>query len=1415
MDNRRWARVIARGIVCTLLLLGALTGVARADARDQDFDNNWKFALVNPADITDPTGAYADAMSPSFDDSSWRTVQLPHDWSIELDPTTSGTSGGTGYLQGGLGWYRKTFTLPAADAGKDVSVEFDGVYMDSYVYLNGVLVGNHPYGYTHANYDLSGAKAADGTPLLHTDGTTPNVIAVKVQNKQPSSRWYSGSGIYRNVHLVVTDPIHVARYGTFVTTPDVENTYTSGGYANVHVATTVQNDSGASQPVGILNRVTDADGNVVGTSQSSQTVGADKVTDAVDIRVDHPHLWSPDSPYLYTLHTDLMMGGDVIDSTTTRFGVRWFKIDPDQGLTINGKYTKMQGVDLHHDQGALGTAINKDALMRQMKIMRSMGVNAFRTSHNPPSPEMIQVCDELGIVMMVEAFDSWRRGKVAFDYGRFFDANHDSDIQDMVLAARNDPAVMMWSIGNEIPDSTSAAGLPMADDLVRDIRAVDDTRPIVIGSDKYRSVPSTGSATEKILVGDPSQDPPYPGLDGLGLNYNTAKSVDALHAKYPTKFLFESESSSETSTRGVYQDPDWLNTGENYTPGKLATSSYDNNLASWTMSGEYGLKKDRDRRYFLGEFLWSGFDYIGEPTPYGQFPVKSSFFGAVDTAGFPKDMYWLFRSQWTKDPMVHVLPMNWTDYKPGQNVQVWAYANVDTVELFLNGRSLGVRHFDHKTTTDGREYLETTECTGDDKTFSATDNPTCPGSYTSPNGSSGKLHLTWNVPFEPGKLVAVATKDGQEVARDEVDTAGAPDTVKVTPDKSEIAADGKSLSYLTVDVVDKDGVMVPDADNELSFDVKGGKLVGLDNGREESAENYKSHQRAAFNGKALAIIQSSTDSGPITVTVTSPGLLPQTVTVFAGGGGVEPVYARGAVGSAPVLPSTVRKVADDGSVTTVPVTWNAPAALSAGLNTITGSGGATALVTGYTVDHVAGYSVVVPSGTSPTLPGTADVVYSDGTDRQLPVTWDAIPAGKLAGFGRFTVDGTIAGVAQKAVATITVSDLVSDGQNLARSTSRAKPSADAGYSGARTTIPAAMLDGTTTTGGWSSAYNKSATALLPAVSKAHDSEWVSVKWPSAQTFGEIRPYFTVSSTRAFPSAFAVTYWDGSAFVPVKNLTVTQAADSNQPSTLSFDPVNTDQVRIEMTTPPDKAGTNTGFFQITELEVNGKLVQPTILDLEVNGVPVPGFDPAVSSYGPIPVQYDQPITVTGTPASDETVSFTPPASLPGDGIVTVTSGDGSATTTYTLHLIPADIVSGPVGGTVPATLSLTLGAPATFGTFTPGVDGTYTAATTANVISTAGDAALSVSDPDTAHPGHLVNGTFALPQALQAKATSPVGVGSAFAPISASPATLLSYAGPVSNDPVAITFQQSIARTDALRTGSYGKTLTFTLSTTNP
>ncbi|MEU5074589.1 glycoside hydrolase family 2 TIM barrel-domain containing protein [Streptomyces asoensis] len=999
-------------------LLGTSTAPADAAAMTASgrhtvaLRDGWRFALVDPGGITDPTGRYADAAAPDHDDSTWRAVAVPHDWSIEQTPTTlHGTTGGTGFFPGGLGWYRLAFTLPPGHAGRRISIEFDGVYMDSHVYCNGTEVGRHPYGYTGFALDL--------TDLLHTDGRTRNVIAVKVQNQLPSSRWYSGSGIYREARLVVTEPVHVARWGTRVTTPEI-----TGDRALVRVATTVENDSGAGADVQIVSRVVDPDGRTVARTSSTVTVAA-RATETHELTVADPRRWDFETPHRYTLETELRVAGRATDTYRTPFGIRTYRFDPDEGFHLNGRYAKIKGVDLHHDLGALGAAISADAVRRQMTIMKSMGVNAFRTSHNPPSPEMIRICEELGIVMLVEAFDCWRTGKTRYDYGRFFDEWCERDATEMVLAARNSPAVLMWSVGNEIPDSTSIAGLAMADRIIAAIRAADDTRPLVIGSDKYRTPPAKGSAADLMLA----------KLDGLGLNYNTARSVDVLHAAYPHLFLFESESSSQTSTRGTYQEPEHLNTGENHTPGRRATSSYDNNLASWTMSGEYGHKKDRDRKWFAGQFLWSGIDYIGEPTPYDVFPVKASFFGAVDTAGFPKDMYHLFRSQWTDEPMVHLLPATW-NHAPGDTVEVWAYTNVDTVELYLDGKSLGVRRFDRKTTTDGRAYLETTEATGDDKTF--TTGP-YPGSYTSPNGSAGKLHLTWRVPFRPGELTAVARRDGRTVATDRLRTAGAPHAVRLTPDRTSLPADGRSLVFVTADVVDARGTVVPDAGHLISFEVSGGSLAGLDNGRQESAERYQASTRTAFHGKALAVVRAGSRPGGLRVSARVEGL------------------RRGTV--------TVRTTPARSAATT-------PAAVLA-----------------------------------PDLPA---------------------PVGH--------------------------------------------PFADAGYSGRPDTLPAAMLDGDPATG-WSNAFVKAATALLPAFRGARPRDWVSVDYGRVRDFDRVEVSFTVDTTHSLPAAVEAEVWDGGRWLPVTGAALDPATVSDAPTVLTFDPVRGSRLRLTLTSsaPGDPRG----------------------------------------------------------------------------------------------------------------------------------------------------------------------------------------------------------------------------------------------------
>ena len=1018
-----------------------VAGAAEPDpgARSYGFDQDWKFVLVNADGITDPTGAYANAYQPGFDDSGWRVLDLPHDWSIELTPVDNGnTISGNGFFQGGLGWYRKTFTLPPSMAGKRISVEFDGVYSNSYVYVNGQLLGNHPYAYTGFNYDLTGK--------VHTDGTTPNVVAVQATNQIPSSRWYSGSGIYRNVQLIVTDPVHIARHGTFVTTPDLATTI-GAGYANAKIQTDVHNDGGASVSAAVTVRVLDAHGTVVGSASATVTVAAGQTASATSVvRVSHPGLWSTQQPTLYTVETDVAVDGQTVDSNHSTFGFRYFSFDPAGGFSLNGHHMKIQGVDLHATQGPLGAVILPDALARQMRIMKSMGVNALRTAHNPPAPELTAVCEQLGILMMVEAFDCWHTGKLPYDYHLYFDQWSDSDIKEMVSAHKNSPAVVLWSIGNETPDTGLPGGPAIAQKLIADVKSIDSTRPVVMGSDRYRSVPGAGSPPDLIVR----------QLDGLGVNYNTAMSMDGLHAAYPGKFFFCSETSSETSTRGVYQDPQLLNTGENYTPGKRSTSSYDNNLASWTMSGEYELKKDRDRLFWTGGFLWSGQDYIGEPTPYDVFPVKASFFGAVDTAGFGKDAFGLFRSQWSSEPMVHIVPMDWTSWAPGQPVSVWVYANVPTVELFLNGRSLGAKSFDRKVTTFGQAYLETTEPTGDEDNYPS-------GSYTSPNGSTGKLHLTWSVPFVPGVLTAVASAGGPAggtaVARDTLVTAGPASRLVLTPDVHSLAADGFAAAFVAASVVDARGTVVPGAENVISFRVSGpGTVAGTDNGRQESAAGYQAPDVAAFGGKAVAVVRTGRAPGTIRVTATSPGLAAATVTL----------------------------------------------------------------------------DVAATSG-APAIAGT--------------------------------------GVARGA------SGVASAGSAAAAAASA--PVADASYSGAPNTIPAMMLDGNLSTG-WSNFYDKSATANLRAVSVSNASDWVSLSWPdSPQRVGSLVATFTTGGALSLPASIAVTYWNGRDLVPVRNLKITWATGSNQPTTITFDPVTTSQVRLTMTSP--SPGSASGFLQIAELQ----------------------------------------------------------------------------------------------------------------------------------------------------------------------------------------------------------------------------------------
>ena len=699
-------------------------------------------------------------------------------------------------LNGGIGWYRKTFTLPASAAGQKIFVQFDGVYMDSTVYLNGTQVGARPYGFSSFECDLT-ASAKPGAS---------NVLAVRVNNTQPSSRWYSGSGIYRHTWLKTVNPVRVAYTGTAVTTPTV-----SSSSATVNIAVTVQNDGSSDQSVTLASTVGDGNGTGVGAATSpATTVSAGKTATVTQtVMVSNPKLWSVSSPNMYSVITTVSVGGTVVDTYTTPFGIRTFAFSATSGFTLNGAAVKLNGTCNHHDMGALGAAVNNRGIEKHLQMLKSMGVNALRTSHNPPAPEMLDMADRMGFLVMDEAFDCWDQAKNQYDYARFFSKWSTIDIGDMVARDRNHPGIIIWSIGNEIQDNNNTT---IAASLIAAVKAKDSTR--AIGQANASAAPGAAVAAME---------------DVVGLNY-APYMYDSLHSSNPTWKLFASESSSAVRSRGVYKTPVTTNI---LSGSDNQCSSYDNSVVSWGTSAEGSWSSVNTRAYIAGEFIWTGWDYIGEPTPY-PWPAKSSYFGAIDTAGFPKDIFYFYQSKWgaAGPTMVHIVPMDWTSWTAGQSVTVWAYTNADSVELFLNGTSLG------------------------SKTMNST-----------------TAHLAWTVPFATGTLQAKATKGGTVVATDTVKTAGAAAKLALSPDRATIKADGRDLSYVEVDIVDAQGVVAPKANNTIAVSVTGpGTLVGLDAGDATNHDSYKGTSHAAFSGKLMAIVQSTATPGTITVTASSGSL---------------------------------------------------------------------------------------------------------------------------------------------------------------------------------------------------------------------------------------------------------------------------------------------------------------------------------------------------------------------------------------------------------------------------------------------------------------------------------------------------------------------------------------------------------------
>lgn len=826
--NRKLTQTVIMG-VCCMLFLGACSSLSSESRERLSFNDGWLFSLADDSL----------AARPEFVDSGWRKLNLPHDWAIEGDFSQDNPSGtGGGALPGGVGWYRKTFVAENKDKGKHFRIEFDGVYMNSEVFINGTCLGKRPYGYISFSYDL--------TPYLKWG--EKNVIAVRVDNaEQPNSRWYSGCGIYRNVWLLKTGDVCVAEWGTYVTTAKVD-----GQGASLNLVTTLENTGKENADVTVRSVLKDAEGKEVAQAESPANVVAEKSAEiAQKLQVTSPQLWDVEHPYLYSLVTEVMKGGQCVDRYVTPVGIRTFSFDAAKGFVLNGKPTKINGVCMHHDLGCLGAAVNVRAMERQLQMLKEMGCNGIRCSHNPPAPEWLDLCDRMGFIVMDEAFDMWRKKKTAYDYSLYFNEWHERDLHDFILRDRNHPSVFMWSIGNEVLEQWSDAQADTlsleeanlilnfghsADMLAKEgevsvnslltkkladfVKALDPTRPVTAGCNE----PNPANHLFRSEA-----------LDIIGYNYHNVNIPD-VPRNFPGKPFIITESNSALMTRGYYRMPSdemfiWPERWDKpFYDATFACSSYDNCHAPWGNTHEENLLLTKKNDFISGQYVWTGFDYIGEPTPYG-WPARSSYFGIIDLAGFPKDVYYLYQSEWSNKQVLHLFPhWNWT---AGQDVDMWCYYNqADEVELFVNGKSQGVKAKDEN-----------------------------------------HLHVVWRVKYEPGSVKVVARKDGKVVGEKEIRTAGEPKKIRLTPDRNTLNADGKDLSFVTVEIVDAEGNLCPLADNLVHFEVEGNLFIaGVDNGSQTSMERFKDNKRKAFNGKCLVVLQNNGKTGAARLKAVAEGL---------------------------------------------------------------------------------------------------------------------------------------------------------------------------------------------------------------------------------------------------------------------------------------------------------------------------------------------------------------------------------------------------------------------------------------------------------------------------------------------------------------------------------------------------------------
>lgn len=806
------------------LCCALLAWMAVAQQRTETLlEKGWKFMK----------GDVADAMKPDFDDKQWEAVTVPHDWAIygpfdrshdlqevavtqNLETAASvktGRTGGLPYV--GVGWYRTTFEAPA---GKLVSLVFDGAMSEARVYVNGQEVCFWPCGYNSFHCDV--------TPYLNKEGAK-NLLAVRLENRPQSSRWYPGAGIYRNVRVVATEAVHVPVWGTQLTTPHV-----SAEYASVCLKTTVE--GAGMKDVRILTQILSPEGEVVASKDNTMKINHGQPFEQ-NFLVDAPRLWSPETPYLYKAVSKIYVDGLQTDEYTTRFGIRSIELVADKGFFLNGQHRKFQGVCNHHDLGPLGAAINVAALRRQLTLLKDMGCDAIRTSHNMPAPELVELCDEMGFMMMVEPFDEWDIAKCENGYHRFFKEWAEKDMVNMLRQYRNHPSVVMWSIGNEVPTQCSPEGYKVASFLQDICHREDPTRPVTCGMDQVSCVLANGFAAM---------------LDVPGLNYRTHRYVES-YEKLPQNLVLGSETASTVSSRGVYKFPAELKKQAMYDDHQ--SSGYDLEACSWSNVPDEDFALADDYDWTLGQFVWTGFDYLGEPSPYDTdaWPSHSSVFGIIDLASLPKDRYYLYRSIWNKrDNTLHMLP-HWTwPGREGENTPVFVYTNYPEAELFVNGKSYGKQR---KLTADEARALQ-----GKDSLW-----------------LQRRYRLMWtDVPYEPGELKVVAyDNSGKKVEEKTVRTAGKPHHLEVVADRTALSADGKDLAYITVRVVDKDGNLCPADDRLVSFTVKGaGSFRAAANGDATCLDLFHLPRMHAFSGQLTAIVQSGAESGNLVFEAKAKGV---------------------------------------------------------------------------------------------------------------------------------------------------------------------------------------------------------------------------------------------------------------------------------------------------------------------------------------------------------------------------------------------------------------------------------------------------------------------------------------------------------------------------------------------------------------